>query len=366
MLFEPGGRIVARNGPRGGFRVCRSSVGHLLRRGKLHYNGPQAGKESHVILTAGLSPAWQHVLVFDRFRPGEVNHARGLHVRSGKVLNAAVAAHRLGGPVLALAPVGGPAAEAMDHDLAARGVPRRWIATAAATRVCMTVLDQSSGEMTELVEPCQALSPAELDAFVAAYAEEAARAEAVLAIGSLPVGVPASTYRRLVEKTPCPAVLDFRGEGLLGVLDLKPFLVKPNRDELAQTLGQSLPSPSGRGAGGEGLPDDAGLLDGLRELNHRGARWVLVTQGPGPVWLSSIERAYRFYPPPEPKVVNPLGSGDAMAAAISRAIAAGRPIVDAVRYGIAAAQANLRQLLPGRLDPAGVEAAAEQVRVESI
>jgi 1-phosphofructokinase family hexose kinase len=305
-----------------------------------------------MILSAGLTPAWQQVLVLDRFRPGEVNRAREAHwCASGKVLNAAVAAHRLGGPVLALAAAGGPPLPQMDRDLAALGVPHRWISTAAATRVCTTILDQASGEMTELVPDGLPLTPAELDAFAVAYAEEAARADAVVLIGSLPAGAPAATYRRLVEKTPCPAVLDFRGEGLLAVLDLKPCLVKPNRQELAQTLGRP-------------LDDDARLLDAMRELNRRGARWVLVTQGPGPVWLSAADRAYRFEPPPVARAVNPLGSGDAMAAALALAIAAGRPIPEAVPLAIAAAQANLRQLLPGRLDPAGLETIAARVRIE--
>jgi hypothetical protein len=88
-----------------------------------------------MILSAGLTPAWQHVLVFDRFRPGEVNRAREAHwCASGKVLNAAVAAHRLGGPVLALAAAGGPPLPQMDRDLAELGVPHRWISTAAATQ----------------------------------------------------------------------------------------------------------------------------------------------------------------------------------------------------------------------------------------
>lgn len=305
-----------------------------------------------MILSAGLTPAWQHVLVFDRFRQGEVNRAREAHwCASGKVLNAAVAAHRLGGPVLALAAAGGPPLPQMDRDLAELGVPHRWIVTGAATRVCTTILDQASGEMTELVPDGLPLTPAELDAFAVAYAEEAARADAVVLIGSLPAGAPASTYRRLVEKTPCPAVLDFRGEGLLAVLDLKPCLVKPNRQELAQTLGRP-------------LDDDAQLLDAMRELNRRGARWVLVTQGPGPVWLSAADRVYRFQPPPVARAVNPLGSGDALAAALALAIAAGRPIPDSVPLAIAAAQANLRQLLPGRLDPAGIETTAAEVRVE--
>jgi 1-phosphofructokinase family hexose kinase len=305
-----------------------------------------------MILSAGLTPAWQHVLVLDRLRRGEVNRVREAHwCASGKVLNAAVAAHRLGGSVLALAAAGGPPLAEMNRNLAELGVPHRWVVTAAATRVCTTLLDETAGEMTELVEEGRPLSAAELDAFAAAYAEEAARAEAVVLIGSLPAGTPVETYRRLVQITPCPAVLDFRGEGLLGVLECRPWLVKPNRQELAHTLGRA-------------LDDDAALVAAMRELNRRGARWVLVTAGAGSVWLTSAERTYRYQPPPVARVVNPLGSGDAMAAALALGIAAGRPLPDCVPPAIAAAQANLRQLLPGRLDPTGLDAIAAGVQIE--
>ena len=55
------------------------------------------------ILAAGLTPAWQQVLVFDAFTPGAVNRAREVHwCASGKVLNAARALHHLGGPARAL------------------------------------------------------------------------------------------------------------------------------------------------------------------------------------------------------------------------------------------------------------------------
>jgi fructose-1-phosphate kinase PfkB-like protein len=232
------------------------------------------------------------------------------------------------------------------------GVPRRWVVTQSATRVCTTILDQATGQMTELVPDGLPLTPAELDAFAAAYAEEAARADAVVLTGSLPAGAPAATYRRLVEKTPCPAVLDFRGEGLLAVLDLRPCLVKPNHPELALTLGRE-------------LGDDAALRAAMHDLNRRGAQWVMVTQGPGPVWLTSAEHTYRLHPPVG-RVVNPLGSGDALAAAVALAISCGTPMIEAARFGIAAAQANLRQLLPGRLDPAGIETAAAGVRVETL
>ena len=63
-----------------------------------------------MILSAGLTPAWQQILVFDSFRYGEVNRAaQVVWCSSGKVFNAGIAAHLLGGPSLTLATVGGPA-----------------------------------------------------------------------------------------------------------------------------------------------------------------------------------------------------------------------------------------------------------------
>jgi tagatose 6-phosphate kinase len=285
-----------------------------------------------VILSAGLSPAWQQILVFDSFRYGQVNRAReALWCSSGKVFNAGIAAHHLGGPSLTLATVGGPPLAEIDREFDELGVPHRWVRTESATRVCTTLLDRSTDTITELVENGRPLRPQEVRDFRRAYGEEAARAGAAVIIGSLPVGTPRSLYRDLMQATPCPAVLDFRGEGLLSVLD-----------------------------------HDADLLAAMQSLNGHGARWVVVTQGGGPVWLTSDAKIYRLHPLPVEKLVNPIACGDAMAATIAWATRQGRDIVDAVRLGMAAAAENLRQLLPARIDPQEVMTRAEQVRVEEL
>jgi 1-phosphofructokinase family hexose kinase len=306
-----------------------------------------------VILCAGLTPAWQQILVFDGFRYGEVNRASEAHwCASGKVFNAGIAAHTLGGPSLTLAPVGGPAMEQIAGEFRQLGVPHRWIKTAASTRVCTTILDRRDGTMTELVEEGRPLTAAEQAEFLDAYAEEAARSSAAVIIGSLPRSVPETFYRALLERTPCPAVLDFRGPGLLDVLDLEPYVIKPNREELARTVGRP-------------LDNDSALVDAMRSLNGRGASWVVVTQGDGPVWMTSSTQTFRLHPARVEPVVNPIGSGDALAATIAWATGAGHSAVDAVRLGLGAAAENLGQLLPCRLDAAKVTAWADRVRVEA-
>lgn len=307
-----------------------------------------------MILSAGLTPAWQQILAFDSFRLGEVNRAAEVvWCSSGKVFNAGIAAHHLGGPSLTLAPVGGPAVPQIEAEFAALGVPYRWVKTRAATRICTTLLDRSTGTITELVENGRPLTPDELDAFRRAYAEEAAHADAVVLIGSLPQGTPDSYYRELLQSTPCAAVLDFRGEGLLSLLDLNPYVVKPNREELAKTFGRRLDSDRDLGAA-------------MHTLNERGAQWVVVTQGAAAVWVTSSEATYRLHPPIISAPVNPIASGDVMAGTMAWATRAGHPLLEAVRLGIAAAGQNVRQLLPGRLNPQTLEAEAEAVKVEQV
>ena len=303
-----------------------------------------------MILSAGLTPAWQQVLVFDDFRYGEVNRADEAHwCASGKVLNAGIAAHHLGGPSLTLAPVGGQPFAEIDREFEQLRVPHRWIETRAATRVCTTILERATGKMTELVENGRPLFPEETAAYKAAYAEEAAKADVAVLIGSLPFGSPLSLYRELVAVTPCPLVLDFRGDGLLSVLDFRPLVVKPNREELGQTFDRE-------------LTDDADLHAAMRALNERGAQWVVVTQGCGPVWLSSATELYRFTPLKPEQVVNPIGCGDAMAAGIAWGIRNGRSMPECVVLGIASAADNVRQLLPCRLDAAAVFARTKDVQ----
>jgi tagatose 6-phosphate kinase len=307
-----------------------------------------------MILAAGLTPAWQQILVLDNLKVGEVNRAQqALWCGSGKVLNAGIAAHHLGGPSRTLAPLGGPPIELISAEFRSMGVPLRWVPTRTATRVCTTIVDRCQGTITELVENGRPLEPGELDEFRDVFAEEASGAEVVILIGSLPAETPDGFYRELLRRVACPAVLDFRGAGLLSVLDLQPLVVKPNREELAQTLARP-------------LNNDRDLLHAMRSLNERGAGWVVVTQGTGPVWVTSREAAYRLQPLSVAKVVNPIASGDAMAAGIAWGLRSGRCPIDSIRSGLAAAAQNVQNLLPCRLDPEGLESLAESVQVERV
>jgi fructose-1-phosphate kinase PfkB-like protein len=113
---------------------------------------------------------------------------------------------------------------------------------------------------------------------------------------------------------------------------------------------------------GRELRDDAELLDALREINERGAEWVVVTDGGNPVYARSRQHLYRLQPPPA-EVVNPIGCGDCMSAGIAQGLQVGCEPLDVIRRGMAVAANKLGQLLPGFVEREQVEALVARVQI---
>jgi 1-phosphofructokinase family hexose kinase len=291
-----------------------------------------------MILSSGLSPAWQHVVLLDDLRVGEVNRASSAQwCASGKVLNVAVALHLLQARSASLTIVGGPTGEAIKRDMAALDARAAWVDCASPTRVCTSLVETGGRIATEVVEPTGPVSADELRAFRDRFASESEGADYVVFTGSLPPCVPPQISRDLIAATDARVILDIRGPELIEALPQQPFLVKPNRSELVATLGRR-------------IDDQRQLLDSMRELNDRGAEWVVVTQGADAVLATSATETYRVAPPAF-SVVSPIGCGDCLAAGLAWALDDGCSMHEALPRAVATAVASLATPLPGRLDP---------------
>lgn len=305
-----------------------------------------------MILSAGLSPAWQQILRFETFRPGEVNRTvEAVWCASGKVINVAIAVAALERDITIISPAGGVSGEIIQQEIDALKIRSEWIPTASATRVCTTLLD-NSGPATELVEPAANLEAEAIEDFFGRTQIHANVAGVTVLTGSIPANAPADLYARILRNTHKRFILDLRGEPLQHCLPLYPFLIKPNREELQATLGISLAT-------------DAELLRAMRGLNDWGVRWVVVSDGPHGVWVTSDEIAVRLIPPAV-HVVNSIGSGDALAAGIACGLEHHDDVLAAVKLGMGAAANNVEQLLPARLNPQRTRELAAQVEVQEL
>lgn len=306
-----------------------------------------------MILCLGTTPAVQRVMVFDRLEVNEVNRAaRTLDGVAGKSINVAKVLRALGGRPFATGFLGGDRGAFVRAVLDEHAIPHEFVDVPARTRQCVTVIDRAQRTVTELVEESLPVDASAFAALAEIFDRHWPRARAVVLSGTITPGGPETLYADCVRKAQAHSgltVVDAKGPPLLAALGEKPGLVKPNRSELAATVGRS-------------LDDETAIIQALRELHERGAQRIVVTAGKDPSLAFDGTRFWRVGNPPI-DAVNPIGSGDSFTAGVVLGLLAGDDLGEACRRGAAAGAANALNLLAGEVGPGEVERLAARVNL---
>lgn len=307
------------------------------------------------MLTLTLNPAIDVTVTLEALRPGAVNPAlRQERHAAGKGINVAACLADWGAAVTATGLLGADNDSIFRALFAEKRIADRCIRIPGETRTNIKLLDQSSGETTDINLAGLAPDAAALDACIAEVAQ--ARDIAVLS-GSLPRGVAPDLYARLTATLTARGVrvvADASGAALQALLagPVKPHAIKPNRHELEGFVGHA-------------LPDAASLLAAARRLVAQGVRLVVVSMGGQGALFVTAEAALRIHPPAVP-VTSSVGAGDAMVAGIVAGLAENLPLPALACRATAFAAAKLRKTgaqIPGR---AAVEAIAATLVADPI
>ncbi len=312
-----------------------------------------------MILCVGLSPTVQRTLFFDGLQRGEVNRAKQvLTTASGKGVNVARVLTTLGADARLVHLLGGASGRSIADALDADGIRHDvvWDEDDTPTRTCSTLLT-ASGETTELVEEAAPIAPHDAHLIKASIVNGLLQAQAVCLSGSLPRGMEPELYARIVREAKpynVPVVVDAQGEPLRLALAERPFLVKPNRDEALKTLNLA---PSGD-ADRDANVAVSGLIDS-------GAQWALVSSGKTGSLLGDADGNRWRITPPTVEALNPIGSGDSLAAGLLFAlIKRCQSIPEACTFGTACAAANCLTPTSGVVRQADVDALLPRVTLE--
>lgn len=309
------------------------------------------------VLCLGLTPALQRTLVFDAVRTGHVNRAVAVtESAAGKALNTARALVTLGTPAAVAGFNGGATGRTIEALLKTYGVHSAQTPMKAATRICTTLVDRAGGTVTELVEEAPAPSAAAVRRFVRENLRAVPSAAALAISGTLPPFAGDDFYVPFVRAAVAagvPVVIDSHRAALLRALEEKPLVAKLNDHELAATL--QVP-----------VAREEEILDGMRELRARGAQHVFMTRGGAAAYWVSAKGAWRFEPPPEGALVNPIGSGDCATAGLIHALLRGRRMADAIRCALACGTANVETMTPADFDVRRVAALTRATRMERL
>jgi 1-phosphofructokinase family hexose kinase len=312
-----------------------------------------------VIVTVTANAALDRTLTVPVFQIGFRHRASDvLTVAGGKGINVARALKRLERPVVATGLTGGRTGTRIVEELTAEAILNDFVRIAGESRTSTAVVDPTAGTYTEINEWGPEVTAAELDMLVEKLHYLSRGADFVVLAGSLPRKVPTTFYADLVRdltRRDVRVVVDSEGEPMRFAVEAGPFLVSPNQREAEQLVGQE-------------LEDDDDFLMALDAIADMGARNVLVTLENGCfARLTFGRRTHRmraFAPRVEP--ISAVGSGDVLLAQFLAAIVDGRPTEDAVRLGVAAGAASVREVGAGRFDPHEAARLAEEIELAKL
>ncbi len=311
--------------------------------------------ESNLVATLTLNPALDLSLHVDTLRLGEVHRAVSSRLDpGGKGINVSRVLHGLGIKTRTLALLGGQSGETLARMLHSRGLDIETIPGPGETRTNVAITEPD-GRQTKVNQSGPIVDDETADRIRQAVREVSKSLKYLVMSGRLPPGLPDNFYGELIrissEEGAC-AVLDADGSALAEGIKAGPFLIKPNRRELEDLAGRS-------------LPGEKDVLQAAQELNIRGVGAVIVSLGSEGAIAVSKGTAWKGRPP-KVQVQNEVGLGDSLVAGVVYQLARGAAWPEALRWGIAAGAASAAAPPVTLCGYQEVAAMAEKVAVEVI
>ncbi len=279
-----------------------------------------------MIVTLTLNPSLDRTIEIARLTRGAMTRATATRLDpGGKGVNVsrALAAHRV--PTRAVVPLGGSEGDQLTGLLRVEGIDVCAVPVTGHTRSNVSLVEPD-GTVTKINEPGGSLLAEDLERIVAATLTAAVGADWVVASGSLPPGVPDTFYGRLGTRLAELGVrfaVDTSGPALAGALGCGPALVKPNRDELAESVGFRIDT----------VGDAVRAAEAMRAA---GAEAVLASLGADGAVLVD-RQGMRYGESPVDRGRSAVGAGDAMLAGyLAAGIRGGDVLVEALSWGAAA------------------------------
>jgi tagatose 6-phosphate kinase len=300
------------------------------------------------------NPAIDKTAEVRKIEPGAVHHLPSVtSCAGGKGLNVARVATILGAEPTVLGFAAGLSGRWILSTLKELGIEAQFVWVDGETRTCLSVLDQSTGQMSEFYETGPLVPEAASRSMRRRVSKLLREGHPFVTLsGSLPPGVPTDLYawicaegRRLGVRV----LLDAAGPPAIAALEQRPWLLKVNAAE-AEALTQIA------------CQDGASALVAATRLLSLGACNALVTLGTAGAILATPTEQWILSPPRVAGSYS-VGSGDAFLAGLVVALLAGDPLARALKKAGAAGAANALKPGAGRLQRTEVERLERDFRI---
>lgn len=283
-----------------------------------------------MIYTLTLNPALDRELTVTRVQFDTVLSAVDSRIDfGGKGFNVSRLLRSMGMASIALGFVGGQAGEHLRAGLQALGIATDFVAISGETRTNVSIVTEQHDQYIKVNEKGPLVNAANQQELLDKVASLAKAGDWWVLAGSVPPGVPAAYYARLIQivsQQAAVCILDTSGENLRLGCEARPFLVKPNAEELHKLTG---------------LPVDTidQITVAAAALREVGAQNVVVSLGKDGALLHTATETWQVRSP-KIQEKNPIGAGDSMVGGIAWSLSQGHSLREALGWGIASGAAT--------------------------
>lgn len=282
-----------------------------------------------MILSVCMSPSIDVTMELDSLNVGKTNVVKNKYLSlGGKALNVAIGVARLGGNSFATGLMYNENGYMFENALDKEGVPFTFVWNKGRVRENYKFIDSRS-MLTEINDVGEEVSKEKAEEVLAMVRMLSARSKVTVLSGGLPRGVEASFYGKMIKAVDAKSlkIVDAKSERLFSALDEGVDLIKPNLDELENTIGRR-------------ITDKNDMLDSCYELIDRGAKRVLLSLGKQGAVITDGTRSY-YCRSMNVAVNSTVGAGDGMVAAAAMRLEEDAPLSEILRAGVAAGTATV-------------------------
>ncbi|UYO37100.1 1-phosphofructokinase [Bacillus zhangzhouensis] len=304
-----------------------------------------------MIYTCTLNPAIDLYIALKEMRANAVNRTEDEDYQpNGKGVNVSIMLKKYGFTSTALGFIAGFSGSYIEQSLKDLSIQTDFISVEGITRINVFI---NTTEEYKLVNQGPAIEAKALHTFrekIAAIPQGGI----LIMSGSLPKGVPASIFSEVAaicRQQSVKFILDTSSAAVLETLPYKPYLLKPNEEELAAFFGKTHPL------------SEKELIQSGEKLIEMGAEQVLISRGEEGALFMTKDAVFKGNAPIG-TVVNTACSGDAMLAAFLSKHLEGRSPEECLRYGIATGASTA--FSKGLSDLHDIDSLIEQVHIQKI
>ena len=276
-----------------------------------------------------MSPSVDVTIELDQLNVGKVNIVKNKTLSfTGKALNVAIGISRLGADAYATGFMYNENGAMFERALDKEGVPFAFVWNSGRVRENYKCIDKRS-MLTEINDVGGQVAAEKLGELSRMIRNLSSRSDVTVISGGLPRGVDASFYREIFRCVDPKSlrIADTEGAKMFAALEAGIDLVKPNLEELEETLGRE-------------FRDKDDMLAGCREILDRGAKIVLLSLGKDGAVITNGTKNY-YCKSINVAVNSTVGAGDGMVAAAAVMLQQGADLPDILRAGVAAGTATV-------------------------